>query len=189
MTRLIAIALVMGLLAPAGAATSRDATGRNAPLRHMDRAERHLLAALDAIRRAPPGPQRDTAMDQARQALIRTQEARARAIGTLGLGDPVQGQSRSAARAAFRAVSQAQDIAAGGDRARIGYAIDRAGHALSMASLEPLEREVVDSWLKEARTALDRGENRVVRRSLEQAEWALRGSLGTSPGWRLKSGS
>ncbi|MGK7870531.1 hypothetical protein [Falsiroseomonas sp. E2-1-a20] len=188
MKRLIPIALVVGLLAPAGHALGQDIAGRNAPLRHMDRAERHLLAALDAIRQAPSGPQRDMAMDEARQALIRTQEARARAIGALGLGDPVRSQSRSAARAAFQAMSQAQDIAAGGDRARIGYAIDRAEHALSMARLEPLERGVVDSWLREAHGALDRGDRRAVRRSLEQAEWALRGSVETPPGWRLEAG-
>jgi hypothetical protein len=178
---IISLAMVAALMAPGTFALGQDAAGAGAPLEHLDRAERHLLAALHAIRDQPPGPRRDAALDETRQALVRTQAARGGTVRALGQSAPPAGDPVREARAVFQAVAQAQDAAVRGDRARIGHALDRAEHALSMAPVDPLEREVVDSWLAAARTALQDGDRRALRRALEQAEWAFRGNVRPLP--------
>ncbi|MBU8536578.1 hypothetical protein [Falsiroseomonas tokyonensis] len=184
MNRILPLLFAASLLAPCGTAFGQAgvkvaaegfADPATTSARQLDRAERHLLAALHELRRQPDGPRRDAALDRARQALVRTQAARGTIIGTADPTSLQDHESQRMARAVLQAVSQARDAATGGDREGIAYAIDRAEHALSMAALNPLEREVVDEWLNVAKAALDRGDRPAVRRALEQAEWAFRG--------------
>lgn len=180
MKRLATLALVGGLLAPAGAALGQEAgtgSGQPATLRHMNHAISHLLEGLRTMRQGPPWRMREGAMESARQALMSAQQARAIAVEALGLGEPVEDNPSPAARAAFQAILEAQDLAADGDRARVRYAIERAGHAVTMAGLNRMEQAVVETWLDEAGSALRRGDRAEVRRALEQAEWGLRANL------------
>jgi hypothetical protein len=170
MRRIIPIAIIAGLLAPAGEVFGQGSSEEVAHFARLDRAERHLLAAIHAIRSQPPGPERNAALDEVRRALVRTQEARGGVTEALETAGSEPRNLQRSARAVFQAVSQAQDAAVSGDRARVDYAINRAEHALSMAALNPIEREVVDSWLDEARSALYRDDRHAVRQSLEQAE-------------------